>query len=150
MKLLLLVAVTVAGISMSPAADQKEAAAAPSLQIHPRVFSLIECWISDSASPVVTEINLDAVAKNGNQFNDDGLKQEDGWTRCPGTDGQGFTRYRVIESKGNHYKVEHQENGGGSLTTATIIEFTIEKREIRKDGKPEAVRVLRVVSVSAR
>ena len=45
-------------------------------------------------------------------------------------------RYRVIESKGNHYKIEYQENGGGTLTTASIIEFDIEKRNILRDGKP--------------
>ena len=28
---------------------------------------MINCWISDSESPVVTEINLDAVEKNGNE-----------------------------------------------------------------------------------
>ena len=98
---------------------------------------------------MVTEINLDAVEKNGNQFNDDGLKMEDGWTRCPNADG-GFMRYRVVESKGNHYKVEYQENGGGSLTTTATIEFTIEKREMRKDGKAAKIRVLRVVAMSAK
>jgi hypothetical protein len=55
-------------------------------------------------------------------------------------------RYRVLESKGNHYKVEYQENGGGTLTTAAIIEFDIEKRDIRRDGKPVTIRVLRVSS----
>jgi len=55
-------------------------------------------------------------------------------------------RYRVRESKDNHYKVEYQENGGGTLTTASIIEFEIEKRNIRRDGKPVTIRVLRVSS----
>jgi hypothetical protein len=30
-------------------------------------------------------------------------------------------RYRVLESKGGHYKIEYQENGGGTLTAASII-----------------------------
>jgi hypothetical protein len=55
-------------------------------------------------------------------------------------------RYRLLESKGNHYQVEYQESGGGSLTTASIIEFSIEKRDIRRDGKPASIRVLRVSS----
>jgi hypothetical protein len=121
-------------------------AAASSLKIHPKVFNLIDCWISDSESPVVTEINLDAVEKNGNEFNEDGLKQDGEWTRCPVPDASGFMRYRVLESKGNRYKVEYQENGGGTLTTASIIEFTIEKREIQREGKPVTMRVLRVLS----
>src|SRR5213592_2313233 len=49
----------------APAAAGKTSA----LKIHPKVFSMIDCCISDSVSPVVTEINLDAVEKNGNQFN---------------------------------------------------------------------------------
>jgi hypothetical protein len=53
-------------------------------------------------------------------------------------------RYSVLESKGNHYKIEYQENGGGTLTTASILEFDIEKRNIRRDGKPVTIRVLRV------
>jgi hypothetical protein len=55
-------------------------------------------------------------------------------------------RYHVLESKGNHYKVEFQENGGGTLTTASIIEFGIEKRNIQLNGKPATIRVLRVSS----
>jgi hypothetical protein len=122
------------------------AASTASLKIHPKVFDLIDCWISDSESPVVTEINLDAVEKDGNEFNDDGLKQEGEWTRAPAQEANGFMRYRLLESKGNRYKVEYQENGGGTLTTASIIEFTIEKREIRRDNKPVIIRVLRVLS----
>jgi hypothetical protein len=107
---------------------------------------MINCWISDSESPVVTEINLDGVEKNGNEFNQDGLKQDSEWRQCPVPDTNGFMRYRVLESKGNHYKVEYQENGGGTLTTASTIEFDIEKRDIRRDGKPVTIRVLRVSS----
>jgi len=123
-----------------------KSASAAALKIHPKIFNLIDCWISDSESPVVTEINLDAVEKNGNEFNDDGLKQDGEWMQCPLPDTNGFMRYRVLESKENRYKVEYQENGGGTLTTASTIEFVIEKREIQRDGKPVAIRVLRVLS----
>ena len=128
------------------AAGINDASAQP-LKIHPQVFNLIECWISDSESPVVTEISLDAVEKNGNEFNDDDLKPDGEWTRAPNSESkEGFMRYRVLESKGNHYKVEYQENGGGTLTTASIIEFDIQKRNIQRDGKPASIRVLRVTS----
>jgi hypothetical protein len=116
------------------------------LKIHPKVFSMIDCWVSDSESPVVTEINLDAVERNGNEFNQDGVRQDGEWLRCPVPDTNGFMRYRVLESKGNHYKVEYQENGGGTLTTSSTIEFEIENREIHHEGKPATIRVLRVSS----
>ena len=107
---------------------------------------MINCWISDSESPVVTEINLDAVEKNGNEFNQDGLKQDGEWLQCPVPDTNGFMRYRVLESKGSHYKIEFQENGGGTLTTASTIEFSIEKRNIKRDRKSVTIPTLRVLS----
>ena len=116
------------------------------LRIHPKVFNMIDCWISDSESPVVTEINLNAVEKNGNQFNEDGLKQDNDWLIYSSSDTGGFMRYRVLEAKGNHYKIEYQENGGGTLTTASTIEFEIDKRHIRRNGSPTTIRVLRVLS----
>ena len=136
--------------SLHPIRDDKAATPAAAqtsaLKIHPKVFSMIDCWISDSESPVVTEINLDAVEKNGNEFNENGLKQDGEWLQSPAPDSNGFMRYRVLESKGNHYKVEYQENGGGTLTTASTIEFDIEKRNIQRDNKPVTIRVLRVLS----
>ena len=136
--------------SLHPIRDDKAATPAAAqtsaLKIHPKVFSMIDCWISDSESPVVTEINLDAVEKNGNEFNENGLKQDSEWLQSPAPDSNGFMRYRVLESKGNHYKVEYQENGGGTLTTASTIEFDIEKRNIQRDNKPVTIRVLRMLS----
>jgi len=136
--------------SLHPIRDEKPATPAAAQtsapKIHPKVFSMIDCWISDSESPMVTEINLDAVEKNGNEFNENGLKQDGEWLQSPAPDSNGFMRYRVLESKGNHYKVEYQENGGGTLTTASTIEFDIEKRNIQRDNKPVTIRVLRVLS----
>ena len=116
------------------------------LKVHPKVFNMIDCWVSDSESPVATEINLNAVEKNGNQFNEDGLKQDGQWLVYSLPDTGGFMRYRVLEAKGNHYKIEYQENGGGTLTTASTIEFEIDKRQIRHNGSPMTFRVLRVLS----
>jgi hypothetical protein len=116
------------------------------LKIHPKVFNMIDCWISDSGTPVATEINLNAVEKNGNQFSEDGLKQDGEWLNYSSPDTGGFMRYRVLEAKGNHYKIEYQENGGGTLTTASTIEFEIDKRHIRLNGSPMTIRVLQVSS----
>src|SRR5262245_16739672 len=131
--------------SASPPANAPAAEAA-ALKIHPKVFNMIDCWISDSESPVATEINLNAVEKNGNQFNEDGLKQDGDWLIYSSPDTGGFMRYRVLESKGNHYKIEYQGNGGGTLTTASTVEFDIDKRNIRRNGSPMTIRVLRVSS----
>jgi hypothetical protein len=125
---------------------EKPATEKSALKIHPKVFNMIDSWISDSESPVATEINLNAVEKNGNQFNEDGLKQDGDWLVYSVPDTGGFMRYRVLEAKGSHYKVEYQENGGGTLTTASTIEFEIEKRHIRRNGSPMTIRVLRVSS----
>ena len=134
------------GAALASTSAGVPAVEASPLKVHPKVFNLIDCWISDSESPVVTEINLDAVEKNGNQFNEDGLKQEGDWLTYSAPDTGGFMRYRVLESKGNHYKVEFQENGGGTLTTASTVEFDIEKRKIHRGGSPMTIRVLRVSS----
>ena len=150
MKLPLFLALTACGIVCVLAGDKKPTIPEPALKVHPKVFSLVDCWISDSKAPVVTEINLDAVQANGNEFDESVIVQEGGWTRCPGADGQGFQRYRVLEVKGNRYKVEYQDNGGGTFTSASIIECTVESREIRRNGKPATIRVLRVFSCDAK
>src|SRR6266496_2123512 len=66
--------------SLHPIRDEKAATPAAAqtsaLKIHPKVFSMINCWISHSESPVVTEINLDAAEKNVIEYNPDRLKQE--------------------------------------------------------------------------
>jgi hypothetical protein len=132
--------------SLHPIKNEAKTASAPPLQLHPKAFNMIDCWISDSESPVVTEINLDAVEMNRNQFSMDDVKADGEWMRAKTPEDGGFMRYRVIGLKDNRYTVEYQENGGGSLTTDSKIEFTIEKRTIQKDGKPATISVLRVMS----
>jgi hypothetical protein len=134
--------------SSSRSTSNAQATETAALRIHPKVFNMIDCWISDSESPVVTEINLNAVAINGNQFNEDALKQDGDWLVYSLPDISGFMRYRVLEAKGNHYKIEYQENGGGTLTTASTIEFEVDRRHIRRNGSPITIRVLRVLSYS--
>ncbi|HWY41420.1 MAG TPA: hypothetical protein VNX27_11565 [Chthoniobacterales bacterium] len=129
--------------------DGKTTSRPPPLKLHPRIFDMIDCWLSDSESPVVTEINLDAVEMNKNEFDMDEVKPDGEWTRAPKEDG-GFMRYRVLGLKGNTYTVEYQENGGGSLTTDSTIEFDIGKRSMQRDGKTENIRILRVVSYKSK
>jgi hypothetical protein len=127
----------------------KPAAALP-FKTHPQVFGMIQSWVSDPESPVATEINLDAVKSNRDQFSGDELRLEDGWTVFREAGEAGFKRYRVIEAKGDRFKVEYQDNSGGTLTTSSVIGFTVLKREIRKNGKLVEVRVLRVDSFDSK
>lgn len=146
--LLPLILTFVAALSLQ-ASDKKAAPPQADPKIHPKVFSFIEGWLSDGESPVVTEINLDAVDASGNQFPSDDVKKEDEWVRSPNGDG-GFMRYRFTEHRGNHYKVVFQNNGGGSLTTAATIEFSVEKRDVKVDGKAKTIRVLKVLSYASK
>ena len=73
---------------------------------------------------------------NKNEFDMDDVKPDGEWTRVNTKEDGGYMRYRVLGLKGNTYTVEYQENGGGSLTTDSKIEFVIDKRTIQRDGKP--------------
>ncbi len=148
-QLTLAIAVAVVGISYLWAEDAKIDDSALSFQVHPQVFSIIQGWTSDTKSPVATELNLDAVEKNRNQFSKDEIKVADGWTIFREADVQGFKSYRFLENKTNHYKVEYQENDGGTLTTSSTIEFSVITREIKENDKTTKIRVLRVDGYSS-
>lgn len=149
-RLLRVSAISALSIACLWAEDVKKDGLDSSFKTHPQAFTLIQGWISDSDSPVATEINLDAVEKNRNQFSKDEIKQEGEWMVCREAGVEGFKRYRLIEAKANYYKVEYQENGGGTLTTSSIIEFSVVKRELRRNGKPITIRSLRVDAYSSK
>lgn len=149
-KLALTAALALVGVACLGAEDPKNLDPALAPKIHPHVFSMIRGWDSDPESPVVTEINLDAVDRNRNQFAKDEVAQEHGWTVVREADGKAFKRYRVIEGKDHRFKVEYQENGGGTLTTSTIIEFSVATRVIQGNGKPTTTRVIRVDSCTTK
>lgn len=118
----------------------------PSPLIHPKVFSMVESWLSDTESPVATEINLDAVRRDGNQFYGS-ISTNGPWTRVDGEDGRGYMRYRILGRQGNSYVVEFQNNGGGSLTTCTKIGFTLSHRTVKVDGEHKRIQVMRIESM---
>jgi hypothetical protein len=146
----LLGAAAVAGVVGLRAASEKSAATDLELRVHPQVFAMMQCWLSDSRYPVVTEVNLDAVEQNGNQFPAGEVTQENGWVVSRTVGGEGFKRYRLTGKGDSRYKVEFQENGGGSLTSSSLLDCSVEPRSLSIDGKVTTVRVLRVHGCSAK
>ena len=119
-------------------------------KIHPGVFELVTCWDSDSAQPVVSEINLDAVAKNQNQFDTTTVTKNGDWIECPDADGEGFKRFRTVSSDKNSYVIEYQSNAGGTLTNASLIEFLLDSRTIRSNDTTIKISVLRILAIETR
>jgi len=115
--------------------------------VHPGVFAMVPCWLSDTTSPVVTEVNLDAAATNRNQFGE--VRRDGAWVRVDAEDGRGYMRYRVLESRPPRYRIVYQENGGGTLTTSDIIEIEVGTRVVDVAGVPTAFRVMRILSIEA-
>jgi hypothetical protein len=73
---------------------------------------------------------------------DDDCKKDDESERIEKHDRRA-TALSKTHADGQHI-LRDQENGGGTLTTASIIEFEIQKRNIRRNSKPATIRVLRV------
>ena len=115
------------------------------LVIHPKVFSLATCWLSDTEQPVATEINLDAVRADRNQFNYDAVSNENGWITFK--DAEGSMQYRVLRQSGSCYTVKFLESGGGSFTKSTIIGYSLLRRTVLTDGTEKEISVLKVTSV---
>ena len=121
----------------------------PNKIIHPKVFSMVECWLSDGVYPVVTEINLESTENNNDQFSYNSVFQKNGWiTSAPLYEGRGFQRYKILYSKDDEYKILFQHNGGGTLTTQTEIGFVISERSIVVNGNPEDIRILKITSIN--
>jgi hypothetical protein len=119
--------------------------------IHPQVFKLILCWDSDTISPVATEINLEAVYKNNDQFDYSRVTKEKDlggveWIVYTPSDQRGYTRYRIVEQTSQMTRVIFNENGGGSYTSQAKITYQIVKRSVQIEGKKTDISVLRVLA----
>lgn len=140
---------TVSGETSSPAPDAMREETIPPSEapelLHPRAFELVTCWMSDTVQPVATELSLDAIAGNDDQFI--GPVTRDGeWVQAPGSDGEGFLRYRVLgRDTGGVTMVEFQANAGGTLTSSARIGYRLIARTFDRDGRKQGLRVLRVV-----
>lgn len=138
--------------SAAPRTAEKPAAThkASHPPIHPKVFEKIQCWVSDTEEPVVTEINLDAVERNRNEYDKDEVTQEGQVVTWRSNDEkvEGFLEYRILPAAPGHHLIAFSDNGGGTFTSKTYIGFSIQTRTILKNGKRTEIRVLRVETIS--
>lgn len=116
--------------------------------IHPKVFQMVDCWISDTSAPVLTEINLDAVRANRNQFDYKAVGTEGEWITY--REGAEMLRFKPVISSKGEYTIVYQQNGGGSLTTQRTIRFAIARRKLEVDGRGIEATVLRVLSMDSK
>ena len=103
--------------------------------IHPKAFAMVTCWLSDTEQPVVTEISLDAVRINRNQFYGLVTSSEDGWVRYSDEESGGFLVHpvngEVPPVKGRPWKLPHYANrgktssSGGELASARSCFSTV-------------------------
>ena len=112
----------------------------PAKPIHPLAFKSVICWLSDSVEPVVTGFSIDAIEKNGNQFDysqvtTDGNKVK--YTPKNSKEMMGYT----IESKGNLKVIKFWYSSGGTLVSQYTILGEIKKKTIGK----KTIRVFDVV-----
>jgi hypothetical protein len=115
------------------------------------VFQMVLCWDSDMISPVLTEINLDAVYRNNDQFD---FKRLEIVTESEGDSvyyrdqsERGYLSYRVLEEINGVTRIKFFENGGGSWTSSETITYETKKRTVRIDGEKVEISVLSVLAI---
>ena len=107
------------------------------------MFSIVFCRLSDTAQPVATEINLDAVAVDNDQFPGEVYTDSD-WVRADSTGSGGFQRYRVLSMEDGYWVIDYQMNGGGTLITSDEIVISLHHRNFGELSPPGGSLVLRV------
>lgn len=117
--------------------------------LHPKVFQMIQSWISDRKSPVVTEVHLEAMRANRNQFDFDAVSRNGPWIEYRDADSS-LLRFRVEAHAGRSWTVVYQENGGGTFTSQSVIRFNLLTRPLQIDGQPAEASVLRVLGIDTR
>ncbi len=113
--------------------------------IHPAVFPMVMRWISETESPVVSEVNLDAMLRDRNQFSFEEVSTDGEWFRLDCD--HGFEQYRVLSRRGHAVPVEYESNGGGSMATVKLTWFELLSRRIEIDVIPQERRVMRIIGV---
>ena len=108
---------------------------------------MVTCWVPDTDQPVVTEVHRNAINTNCNQFDQSAVSTADGWGTYWDQETQGLLCYRELESGGNSYRVEFQDNSGGSFTASTTIGFSILKCSVTTPAVNRTISISRVALV---
>lgn len=116
--------------------------------VHPKVFQMVQSWISDRQAPVVTEVHLEAMRANRNQFDFAAVRRDGPWIVY--RDGNEMLRFRVTGHAGRSWTVVYQENDGGSFTSQSVIRFNLLARPLQVDGQPLEASILRVLGIDTR
>ncbi len=114
------------------------------LPIHPKAFALVVSWISDTVSPVVTGISLDAVRKNRNQFDYSGVTVDGSFVRYQSAEEGGYLSYQItpLDDEGQ-FLIVFFSSDGGSFTERYFMTIQISHRKIG-DREVEVMDILSV------
>ncbi len=115
--------------------------------IHPEAFELVTSWISDTAQPVATEINLDAIKENRNQYDYDKIETKNDLITFKKPDREGWVGYELVNSENNIYKIIFYSNGGGRFTSKDTITFKLIRRPVTVNNVSRTPLILRVLSI---
>jgi hypothetical protein len=107
---------------------------------------MISCWLSDSEEPVVTQFSMDAIRRNSNEYDYDRVTVEDGHVVF--REGRELISYELKKTDQRTYEAHVYANGGGTLTTYTIITFRIVQKRIVRNGKTITLEVLDVRGIA--
>ena len=120
--------------------------AATDTLIHPKAFSMVSAWLSDSEQPVVTQFSLDAILQNRNEYDYTKVAGNGDWVVF--TDEEQRIAYRLKQLARDLQQAHLFAHEGGTLTTYTIITFRIIPKTITRDGQPVTLRVVDVTGIA--
>ena len=116
-------------------------------EIHPLAFSLIPCWISDTESPEVIEINLTAVRKNKNKYDNNKIMIKGEWISFKDINLNIEYKYKKLQNFDDTYKILFVEDAGGSNPNSTEIKYIIEKRTFKINNIEKEIDVLKITEI---
>ena len=113
--------------------------------IHPLAFEGFECWISDTICPVYVTLNIDAIQNNRNQFDYTSVTIDGQIVMYQMEDG--YRSYKILLNSDKELKIIYYNNGGGTLTTETKMEFQKSTRQIKVNEISNEIKVLELTSI---